>query len=197
MYEIILASKSPRRKKILEDWGFKFRTFPIEVSEILNENLNLFDQISDCARQKAEVALGELNHLKSLDKILLTADTLVAFEGRVLGKPKNKKEAIQTLMELSGHSHEVVTGYCLYHFASKRLIMKHVVTKVSFHKLTLEEVEAYVETGEPMDKAGSYGIQGGAKKFVKGFDGSFLNVVGLPIEDIEEVLKENGWSIAK
>lgn len=197
MHELILTSKSPRRKQILEESGYKFRIFPIEVSEILNENLNLPDQISDCAKQKVMAVVQSGKLTESQDILLIGADTEVVFEGEFLRKPKDGPHAISILNKLSGQVHDVITGFCLFDLTTKRLILGHEITKVFFRKLTLEEIQAYVDSGDAMDKAGAYGIQGEAGKFVEKFEGSFMNVVGLPIEKIEKVIKENGWKLAK
>ena len=197
MHELILASQSPRRRHILTERGFEFRTFPIEVSEIPNENLNLIDQISDLGRQKAEAAANELKLLELGEILILGADTVVIFDGQILGKPKNFDDACQTLARLSGKSHQVITGFCLWDLRPGRFILGHSISDVNFHSLTQKDIEDYVATGEPMDKAGSYGIQGEAKKFVKEFKGSYHNIVGLPIDEIEKALDENGWVIKK
>lgn len=197
MQELILTSTSPRRKQILEDAGYEFHIFPIEVSEILNKNLSLTDQISDCAHQKVKAAVSSPKLLNSKGKLLLGADTVVVYESQVLGKPKNEQEAIHILSQLSGQVHQVITGFCLFDLTTKRLVLGHDLTSVTFRKLDLAEIQAYVATGDPMDKAGAYGIQGPARQFVESFAGSFHNVVGLPIEKIEKALAENGWNVKR
>ncbi len=197
MHKLILASSSPRRKQILQDRGYEFRAFPLEVSEILDKNLNISDQISDCAHQKAVAAFDSLKLPKTQDILILSADTVVVLDGQVLGKPKNKAHACEVLASLSGKKHQVITGFCLVEVKSKRFILGHETTQVEFNKLTENEISDYVNSGEPMDKAGSYGIQGEGQKFVKEIQGSYLNVVGLPIEKIEQVIAAEGWSIEK
>lgn len=197
MHKLILASSSPRRKQILQDRGYEFRAFPLEVSEILDKNLNISDQISDCARQKAVAALDSLKLPKIQDILILSADTMVVLAGQVLGKPKNKAQACEVLASLSRKTHQVITGFCLVDVKTERLILGHETTQVEFRKLTENEISDYVKSGEPMDKAGSYSIQGEAKKFVKEIQGSYLNVVGLPIEKIEQAIAIEGWSIEK
>lgn len=197
MREFLLTSTSPRRRQILMDRGYKFRIFPIEVSEILNKNLNLQDQISDCAQQKVKAALSDPKLPKSEDLLLLGADTVVVFGPQILGKPENEREAIDILNQLSGQVHQVITGYCLFDLTTKRFILGHDSTDVEFHKLELSDIHSYVSTGDSMDKAGAYGIQGEAVKFVKEYRGSLNNVIGLPIEKIEKVLDENEWIIKR
>ncbi len=197
MRELILTSKSPRRNQILEEEGYEFHTFPIEVSEILNKNLNLPDQISDCARQKVEAA-KQSPKLPKLDKILLLgADTVVVFQNQILGKPKNDQHSIDILNQLSGQVHEVITGFCLFDLTTERLILGHETTQVEFFTLAFDDIKRYVDSGDCRDKAGAYGIQGEARKFVKEYRGSLKNVIGLPIEKISHVIKENGWDVRR
>lgn len=197
MHELILASQSPRRRHILMDRGYKFRTFPIEVSEIPDKNLNVMEQISDLARQKAKAARDELKLLESKDILILSADTVVLFEGEILGKPKNLENAVDMLGRMSGLKHQVVTGFCLWDLGPDRFILGQEVSNVVFRALTKEEIVEYVNTGEPMDKAGSYGIQGKGRLLVESFQGCFDNIVGLPIDNIEKVIQENGWNLRK
>ena len=197
MYELILASQSPRRSDILKEWGYEFRSFPVEISEIPNKNLSLKEQICDLARQKAEAAAERLKDLKSEKKLILSADTMVLFENQVLGKPDSKDKAIETLGHLSGSKHEVVTAFCLWDLYNSQFETDFEVSYVEFHKLEKKQILDYVETGEPMDKAGSYGIQGEARKFVKSYSGSFENIVGLPIQKIEKAFADNGWDFGK
>ena len=197
MHELILASQSPRRKMLLEKAGYRFRTLPIEVSEIPGENLNPIEQICDWARLKAAAAVKALKLSESKDILILSADTVVVLEGQILGKPKNTTEACETLGRLSGKKHQVITAYCLWDLGPDRFILRHVVSDVEFKVLKSEEIEDYVASGDPMDKAGSYGIQGEARKFVKSFSGSFDNIVGLPVEDVDKTVTENGWSLAR
>lgn len=197
MHQLILTSQSPRRKKILEEAGYEFCTFPIEVSEILNENLNLSDRISECASQKVKAAIESGKLPESGDFLLLGADTEVVFANKTLGKPKNQQDAINILNQLSGQVHQVITGFCLCDLRSKRLILGHDQTEVRFKRLTSKEIDDYVATGDPMDKAGSYGIQGEAGKFVESINGSLQNVIGLPLKKIEQVITENGWQLKR
>ncbi len=197
MHELFLTSKSPRRKDILEEKGYESHIFPIEVSEILDKNLNLPDQISECAHQKVRAAVESPKFPKSGDKLLLGADTVVIYDKKILGKPKNVPEAIDILNQLSGQVHEVITGFCLFDLSSKRLILDHDSTRVKFKDLDQKMIEDYVKSGDPMDKAGAYGIQGEARKFVESFDGSLYNVIGLPIEKIEKIFKQENWIVKK
>jgi septum formation protein len=195
MRELILTSQSPRRRQILEEEGLQFLTFPIEVSEILDKNLNLPDRISHCAQQKVMAALASPNLPKSKDILLLGADTVVLFRGQILGKPKNEQHSIDILNQLSGQVHEVMTGFCLLDLRTEHLILGHDTTEVEFYPLSKTDIETYVGSGSALDKAGGYGIQGEARKFVKTYHGSLKNVIGLPIEKIMKVISDNGWTI--
>ena len=197
MYELILASNSPRRKEILEKESYLFEVDTVKVSEIIDENLNSEAVAEDVARQKLDAFVKSRNLLKSKKKIALTADTIVIIEGRVLGKPKNSEEALSFLKLLSGKTHRVITGVCLYSFYEDKLVQFSEATRVSFHQTDEKDLITYIESGEPFDKAGAYAIQGLGKQFVKEISGSYSNVVGLPVEKLKEVLAENNWVTLK
>ena len=197
MYEFVLASQSPRRQQILAEAGYQFRIFPIEISEILNKNLSLEDQISDCARRKAQAAADDLKSSEPKDFLILAADTVVVLRDQVLGKPHSKQEASLILSQLSEQVHRVITGFCLLDLRQKRFVLGHETTQIQFKKLSQNDVESYVDSGDPMDKAGAYGIQGEARKFVAAIDGDFKNVVGLPIDRISKLIDENGWNVPR
>jgi septum formation protein len=197
MLRLVLASQSPRRSHLLREAGYEFIVDPVKVSEIIDENLNPEAMVLSLAQRKAEVALKSPKYLKSEDILILAADTLVISKGRALGKPKNTAEAEQFLVELSGQTHAVSTAICLA-VAGGGPAASHVeVSKVTFRTLSAAEIRTYVESGEPMDKAGAYAIQGEASVFVSRLEGSWSNVVGLPLEALESLLKRNGWRIGK
>ncbi|MCB0378465.1 MAG: septum formation protein Maf [Bdellovibrionales bacterium] len=197
MHQLILASQSARRRHILKEQGYEFSVHPLELSEILKKNLTPIEQIRDLALQKAKAAVAELNSLKGQDILVLAADTVVLFEGQILGKPKNFQDAVQMLSQMSGKEHEVITAFCLWDLGRDCFVLEHDISKVCFRPLQKQEIIEYVESGEPMDKAGAYGIQGQGGKLVDRYEGSFQNIVGLPIEKLKEVLDKNGWSIRK
>lgn len=193
---LILVSQSPRRVALLNKWGFKFYKYPIKISEKLNENMNLDCGIQEIARQKSE-ALKVSRRLKSQKNyLLLSADTLVVFQGYALGKPRSKKEAIVFLQKLSGYMHEVKTGLCLWDHLDK-VVTGVETTKVYFKKLRLKDIISYVETGDGLDKAGAYGVQSVKDRFISHIEGSIDNVIGLPRNLLETLLKENGWSVER
>lgn len=194
MYELILASESPRRRQLLTQAGFQFQVHPPKISEILKENLNVDEQILDLARQKAEASLKQLQPAQNRDhgpaRLVVSADTMVIFEGEALGKPSSPSEAIEVLRRLSGKKHEVKTAVCLRPENSQNETSWVETTEVLFRELSSTEIEAYVKGGEPLDKAGSYGIQGDGGRFVRRIVGSYSNVVGLPIEKLSPLLIE-------
>ena len=159
--------------------------------------MSLHARIADCARQKVLAALESPKWPKTKGLLLLGADTVVIHNETVLVKPTDEQDAFRILAQLSGQVHDVVTGFCLYDTESENLIMDHEVTKVQFRQLDDQMIHNYIESGEPMDKAGAYGIQGLGGDFVESYEGSFLNVVGLPIEHIEKVCEQNEWSLKK
>ena len=195
--EIALASSSPRRRDLLTEAGFSFRVFPVKVSEIFDKNLNALDQASHLATVKAEAALRQHKSLNSEGFLLLCADTVVVAEDRPLGKPENSQEAAKFLRVLSGKTHSVITGFHLRETGSSNFYTGFDRTFVEFKPLSESEIAAYIATGEPLDRAGAYAIQGGAKNFVSSIKGSWSNVVGLPMERLGAVLKENGWNVRR
>ena len=176
--EFILASASPRRKELLKEVVANFEIFPAKGEEKATQKRprNL---VTELAKQKAEEVFS-LPFAKG--KIVLGADTVVAFQGKALGKPKDEAEAISMLESLSGRAHFVYTGVCFLYEkkGKKKVLCKAAKTKVYFNELSREWIENYVSSGSPMDKAGAYGIQDGG--LVKKIRGSFSNVVGLPVE---------------
>lgn len=193
MSQLILASQSPRRKKLLTEAGISFACDFVNLSEKLRENLSLAAAVEDLAEQKSRAFLAHKPQLKSRDVILLSADTVVAIEGRVLGKPNDREEAFAHLSLLSGTQHQVITGVCFLNCLDLSIDRSHEITQVSFKNLSEQEIWSYIETGEPMDKAGSYGIQGLGKNLVQGYQGSWTNVVGLPMELVKQKILDHGW----
>lgn len=197
MYELLLVSQSPRRRELLSEAGYFFRVDTVKVSEIIDENLNLADAIMQVARQKAEAYLDAHKHLKSQKILILSADTVVVFGAQILGKPRNATEACQFLRQLSGEEHSVITGIYLLNMATGEHFAGTEESRVRFRDLTDDEIAAYVATGEPMDKAGAYAIQGEGGKLVAKFDGSWSNIVGLPMELLERVLRDKNWQVKR
>ncbi len=197
MLNLVLASQSPRRRELLFEAGYEFTVSPVKLSENIEENLNPEENASHLATQKAQACLDQNKDLKSQGYLILAADTIVALGDQILGKPTSVEEALAFLRLLSGRAHRVITGMALVESHSGKFWQGYEQTEVEFRSLTEDEIQEYVATGEPMDKAGGYGIQGRAGKFVSSTTGSWSNVVGLPLERLERVLEENGWHIRR
>lgn len=180
---LILASGSPRRRELLTRMNVPFI---VEVSDA-DENVSgrPCEVVGILAERKARAVAQ-----KHDGGLILAADTLVSLDDRALGKPEDDGEARRMLRALSGRAHEVYTGMCLLDAGSGEARVCVVESRVHFRPLTDEEIDAYVATGEPRDKAGAYAIQGGAAGFVEKYEGSYDNIVGLPTEKLSELLKE-------
>jgi septum formation protein len=187
MKKIILASASPRRKEILGLTGLPFTVDPGEYEEDRESPMEPHRLARHLSVQKAKAVSG-----KYRDALIIAADTFILDRGKILGKPHTPEEAGRMLKMLGGRSHSVVTGYTILDTASGREITRSVETKVWFKKMTVEEIDAYVQTKEPLDKAGAYAIQGLGAVIVKKIEGDYLNVVGLPLFDLVESLKKFG-----
>lgn len=174
MKKLILASNSPRRKLLLEQMNIPFTVFSSKVNEDYDETLSATEIVQVLAKRKAKAVLAEHS-----DAVVLGSDTIVVLNGQVLGKPKDKEEAKEMLSMLSGRTHSVLTGVAIVS-ADKEVIFA-IETFVEFYKLSDEEIDYYVSTNEPLDKAGAYGIQGIGAFLVKKIEGDFFSVVGLPI----------------
>jgi len=171
---LILASQSPRRRELLQQAGIPFIAQPANVDETIRPGESPGEYVQRVAHDKA--AAIEV----SQTDIVLGADTVVVIDGQILGKPRDAADATRMLETLSGREHAVLTGICLRRAAET--ILDVAETRVWFLPLTQSEIKEYVATGEPMDKAGAYAIQGLASKFVRRIEGSYTNVVGLPVE---------------
>lgn len=185
--KIILASASPRRKELLELINLKFEVQSSNIEEIIDESLPLEKKIEKLSYQKAyDIAIKNKGN-----NLIIGADTVVEINGDILGKPKDKQDAERMLKLLSGSEHDVITAITLIDGNNpENYISTHEKTKVRFIELNQEKIDKYIESGEPMDKAGAYAIQGLAVMFVKSIDGCYTNVVGLPIPLLTQVLEK-------
>lgn len=179
--ELVLASKSPRRRELMHLLDMAFTVRVADVEETLLPNATPEQQASHLSYIKAKAAAKP-------GEIAIGADTIVVLGDRILGKPKDKQEAAEMLQMLSGNTHRVMTGVTV--ISDEKEISVTEVTEVTFRTLTQQEIIRYVDTLEPMDKAGSYGIQGGAAKFVEGIRGDYFNVVGLPVCRLSQILRD-------
>jgi len=186
---IYLASKSPRRKKLLKQLGIKFKSISIDLNEEIFDGEHPIQTVKRIALHKFEHALLRVNN-----GILITADTIVVLNKKIIGKPKNKKDAFRILRMLSNKKHVVYTGYVVANLSNLKIIISYEKTFVSFNKLTDKEIKDYIDSGSPMDKAGAYGIQDDfGAVFVKRIDGCYYNVVGLPLPKLYKSLMEILW----
>ncbi len=201
MHKLILASQSPRRREILTREGFEFTALPSQVSENPDESLNIPERILDIARRKAWHIFNslEVKNRSTVGQalIVLAADTEVVIENRTLGKPEDADAAFAMLRLLSGKTHEVITAVVLIENISGAETSHLETTKVIFKELTDQQIQNYIQTGAPFDKAGGYGIQDDSKYFVERFDGDYDNIVGLPITAIKKIFMEKNWRIIK
>ena len=185
--KILLGSNSPRRKELLQSLGFDFEVVSIDCDEVFPENLS----VENIAGYLSELKADAYRNLEK-NEILLTSDTIVTFEGKVLGKPKNREEAVEMLSHLSGKTHQVYTGVSFK--TSEKIITKTDVAEVEFTEISNDEMDFYIKKYQPFDKAGSYGIQewlGMAK--ISRINGSFYTIMGLPTHLVYETLKELGF----
>jgi septum formation protein len=180
--KLILASTSPRRAELLHSAGLIFEAVRPNADEQPHPGETPVEYAVRTAREKAESLRA------TVGTVVLGADTVVAIEGRILGKPVDAAEAQAMLRLLSGNLHEVITGVCLC--TPGKIVSFHVETTVQFRPLSEDEIVAYIATGDPFDKAGAYAIQGGAAGMVQRIDGSYSNVVGLPLCEVIQTLKE-------
>ena len=180
--QLILASQSPRRKELMGLFHIPFTVQAADIDESMNPQLSAYDEVARVSRAKAEASS------RSWEDVVVAADTIVVCDGQVLGKPKDEADAYRMLRLLSGRDHQVMTGLCVLRGETAAVCTE--VTDIHFRKLSDREILAYIATGEPMDKAGSYGIQGGAALFAEKLCGDYYNVMGLPVCRLGELLRQ-------
>lgn len=183
--KIILASGSPRRQDLLKQIGLSFEVVAKPVNETVPNDMAPDEAVCELALRKAREVAAEYG-----DCLVIGADTVVVKDDKILGKPVNPTDAFNTLKYLNGSDHKVITGFCILN--GNKVFLESVTTTVFFRNLSDEEIQAYVDSGEPMDKAGSYGIQGLGAVLVDHIEGCYFNVVGLPLTKLAENLKKLG-----
>lgn len=191
MIKIILASNSPRRKKILKDLNLEFEVIPSSYDEKIDTNIFTYDLIEDLATQKACDVVRRVDN----DKIVLGADTVVVLHNKILGKPKDKDDAFKMLKNLSGNTHMVVTSLCGINTETNRAVLLSTTSYVRFKDLSDEIIHYYIDNFNPLDKAGSYGIQELPDGILDKYEGSFDNIVGLDPDAVLAVLEKLGYKI--
>ena len=179
---LILASQSPRRKELLGLMNIPFTVRVADIDETMDPDLSVAEEVARLSRRKALAVTREDGD------IVIAADTVVVCDGIVLGKPKDEKDAFRMLCSLSGRAHQVMTGITV--LRGEKAVSHTEITDVYFRALTDDEILTYIQSGDPMDKAGAYGIQSGAAVFVEKICGDYFNVVGLPICKLNMILKE-------
>jgi septum formation protein len=184
---LILASSSPRRRELLTQIGFKFEVHPAHVNEDPRPDEDPLAYVVRLARDKAQVVSAELGDPEA---VVIGADTTVTIDGHILAKPDDAADAARMLRMLSGRTHRVITGVAVA--TAKKIEVAAEVTGVRFSTLSEAEIAEYVATGQPMDKAGAYGIQGLAAKWIPRVEGCYFNVVGLPLALVATMLESNG-----
>lgn len=184
--KIYLASRSPRRRKLLKQLGLNFKAFSVNSVEDFLDGEHPVECVKRIALEKMDIARQRVDN-----GILITADTIVVLGKKVIGKPTSKTDAIRILSMLSGKVHTVYTGFCVLNQKTNRIVVDYESTKVEFRQLKKDEIADYVEGGSPMDKAGGYGIQDDfGAVFVKRINGCYYNVVGLPLTKLYNVLRK-------
>lgn len=190
MVRFVLASGSPRRKELLEQLGLTFEISSAHGEEIITKTVPS-DIVEELSRQKAdEVADRYADTYKNDTCVIIGADTIVAYENQIMGKPRDNGDAVRMLTQLAGNTHQVYTGvtFVVLENGGRRTLTFHEKTDVQMYPMTTEQIQAYVATGEPADKAGAYAIQGRCAAYIKGINGEYNNVVGLPVARLMQEL---------
>lgn len=179
---IILASQSPRRRELMEKFNIPFSVQVADIDETMDASKPPYDEVARVSRLKAEATPH------SYEDVVIAADTIVVCDGKVLGKPESEEDAFRMLSLLSGRDHQVMTGLTV--LCRDKTTVCTEVTELHFRRLSEKEIWDYIRTGEPMDKAGAYGIQGGGALFAEKLVGDYFNVVGLPVCKLGKILRE-------
>lgn len=190
--EWILASGSPRRKELLQGTGLTFRVLPSDVSEEVSASLSPAEVVQQLAARKAMDVAS-----KEKEACIIGADTIVVRDGEIIGKPRDQEDAARILSSLQGREHQVYSGIALSYlrYGERHLLTDYRMTKVHMRPLSEQEIGWYIKTGEPMDKAGAYGIQGKGACLIEGIEGCYFNVVGLSLVLLADMMKRCGYSL--
>jgi septum formation protein len=190
--KLILASSSPRRAEVLRNAGFVFEVRPADVDETRLPHESAENYVRRVAQAKAR-AISEPARAAAERAIVIAADTTVVAEGQILAKPEDAADARRMLSLFNGKTHEVLTALCVINVPAAKEALHVEKTRVEFLKMSKEEIESYIQTGEPFDKAGAYGIQGIAGRFATRIEGCYFNVLGLPLSRLWTTLQSLGW----
>ena len=189
-HKIILASQSPRRRELLSNLGLNFEVIPANLEEKADSYSSFGELVMELARQKAEHIAKD-----HPGRIIVASDTIVVIDNRVLNKPLDRNDAADMLATLAGRQHQVYTSLYIIDGPNSRMVADYSVTDVFFSSLSAEEIERYLDTGEPFDKAGAYGIQGFGSKLVEKISGCFFSVMGFPVALFARRMKELGYLV--
>lgn len=187
---IILASKSPRRKAMLDLFNLKYECISADIKEEIYPGEEVRVAVRRIARNKAESVCRDLS-----DGLVISADTAVVCNGEILGKPSSREDAYDKLKFLSGKAHNVITAVCVVDAETLVYQLQDEISKVYFRNISDEEIYAYISSGEPMDKAGAYAIQGMASVFVEKIEGCYYNIVGMPLKNLYVMLNKQGINL--
>ncbi len=189
--EIILASASPRRSDLMKQAGFDFRVSTCNTDESYSDSLTPAEIVMELSLRKADAVFDK--EMPENDAVVVAADTIVSLDNEILGKPKDRKDAVRMLTELSGRKHQVYTGVAMYYYVGGRVFIENFAdcANVFFRELSQDLINEYVDSWEPMDKAGAYGIQGLGAVLVDKIEGDFYTIVGLPISKVYASIKNN------
>lgn len=189
--DIILASGSPRRSELMKQVGFDFKISTCNTDESYDEGMTPSEIVMELSLRKADAVFDK--EMPEKDTVVVAADTIVAIDNEILGKPKDRNDAIRMLSELSGKKHQVYTGVTLYYYVAGRVFIENFAdcADVYFRELSQDTIISYVDSWEPMDKAGAYGIQGLGAILVDKIDGDYYTIVGLPIAKVYHSIKNN------
>ena len=188
---MILASNSKRRQEILRDMGFNFKVITTDIEEV-SDKKDISEMILDIAEKKIEKIAND-----NIDEFVLGADTVVSLDGKVFGKPRDREEAEKFLKILSGKTHKVITAYVFKNISKNIVIKDVVISKVKFYDLDDEIINWYLDSAEPFDKAGAYGIQGQGRILVEKIDGDYFSIMGFPISNFLKNLRKIGYNISQ
>jgi septum formation protein len=192
---LILASSSPRRQELIKILGLPLQVVPSEVNEDVPEEWSPQQIVEGLSRRKAGSVLASFAQQSDMHCIVVGSDTIVVLDGKVMGKPKNEEQARTMLHRLAGRTHEVYTGVSCMRAPDGMSVTSHRVTRVHMRNLSEEQIARYVATGEPMDKAGAYGIQELGALLIESIEGDYFNVVGLPVSLLAVQLEQFGISL--
>ena len=184
--KIVLASASPRRRELLSKIGLKFDVIPSDYDEKISDDTFSYEKIENLALNKAKDVVNKLDE----NAVVIAADTVVVLDGKILGKPHSKQDAREMISSLSDKTHKVITSIAMINTKTQKTLVKSTTTNVTFRFIPEEEIEEYINTDEPYDKAGAYAAQGLASVFIEKIDGCFNNVVGISTYAVNLMLKE-------